>query len=829
MQRPSKAGVIFLLLFGSPFLVMGLVFALVSANKGDHNAWVGVIFGLIFATVGLGVMAAAIGGYRIANRQADRAAENPDKPWLWREDWASGRANGGDARANITIWVFTIIWDFISFFLAAMLLPKLLKDADPRALLVLIFPVAAVFITGFAIRGTLRLQRYGRTSFWFDSAPFSPGGRVKGVIRLKLPTAIPHGIDLRLSCKRRIVTGSGKNQSVNELVLWQQEKNVPADSVMQGLTGAEIPVELPIPPDAYETDTDNPNDSVRWELHAQADVPGADFNDNYELPVFRTQAAAAAAGESSSTFSGAATAPTPQVESPAPAPAETHVINREDEQGTTFYFPPLRNHGQALGVVAFATIWSAVVYFLWVHEGVPWIFRIVFSLFEVLIGYMLLSVVFGSALIRVRGGMLEVRSAILGIGSLKQMPFSDVAAISLLSQGRTNTAGDVLYGINIRKSDGRDINIAPSSLTHVEARWIVSKVESAMGRKQDTRVQFQSIYGAPPQPSPYSAGPSLPTNAPLRFKTGHKQIGVVAIAVWMLFMGLTFYRGFSRSGPVNRSRAGGNRARVTSIPRIPMTDADVERINALPVQQRAEELLERSINHDEHALEMFSDNIEEWTSEVRLTDHMKQLEARSLYSKDLRVRQANADLWLAMEGWHRNQEAVDLLLKRADQDKQYRPSAYFFLGMEGGRGIDSEHVFAVLSERAIEDTDPVVRQWAIEGLRFFKSDEALDVMFQSFTHDASYTVRDRAGCNLSDCGIFTRAQRMRFVPKLIELAGDRSLNPQMRNWVFMALREITDVSLAGDANSWQKWYEEHGAEKTREFESLPWYQVRGDE
>lgn len=260
-----------------------------------------------------------------------------------------------------------------------------------------------------------------------------------------------------------------------------------------------------------------------------------------------------------------------------------------------------------------------------------------------------------------------------------------------------------------------------------------------------------------------------------------------------------------------------------------MTDKDVVRISAFPAQQQAEELLARSLGHDERALKMFEQRIEGWTSNVRLTDRMKQLDAQASYSTDLRVRQADADLWLAMEGWHRNQEAVDALLRRAEQDQQYRPTAYYFLGMEGSRGIATAHAFAVLRDRARNDSDPVVRQWAVEGLRFFKTDDALEVLYQSFTQDASYTVRDRAGCNLSDCGIFTRAQRMRLVPRLIELANDRSLKPQMRNRVFMALREITDVSLPPDASAWRSWYAQHGAEKAADFEALPWYQVRGDQ
>jgi len=830
MQRASIFAAIFLALFGTPFLGMGLFFAFTAASRGGPQATLGVILGLFFACIGLGLIIAAIAGYRISKQQDAIRAANPDKRWLWRKDWAEGRAHGGDPRANVTAWVFTLFWDFISGFVGITVVPKLLATGDPKVLLAAIFPLAGVVITAFTVRGTLRILRYGRTALWCDTVPFCPGGRVKGVIHLKLPTSTPHGIDLRLSCKRRIVTGSGKNRSVNEMVLWQDEKNIPAESVMHGFPDAEIPVEFAIPPDVYETNDDNPNDRIYWQLHAKADVPGVDFTDNYELPVFRTGASVAAI-ERAELFAGmgAGTEVQSQVESPAPAPVSTHIVYREDEQGTSFYFPPLRNHGQALSVVAFATIWSAVVYFLWAHEGVPWLFRIMFSLFEILVGYMLLSVVFGSALIRVREGMLQVRSAILGIGSLQQIPFADIASISLLSQGQANTSGEALYGISIKRSDGREIKIAASSMTQVEARWVVSTLEHAMGRQQDTRVQFQSIYGAPPQRNAGFSGSVSQTNVPLQFRTAHKSVGLVAFAIWFAVAGFMFYRFFSNVRVNAVRRAPARVAAPVAIPTTPMTDADVVRIAALPVQQQAEELLARSIGHDERALETFEKNITEWTSEVRLSDRMKQLDPRATYSTDLRVRQADADLWLAMEGWHRNQEAVDLLLQRAAQDKAYRPTAYYMLGIEGARGVDTQHVFSVLRDRALNDPDPLVRQWAVEGLRFFKTDEALDVLFQSFTHDTNYTVRDRAGCNISDCGIFTRAQRMRFVPKLIELAEDRNLNSQMRNWVYMALREITDVSLPGDATAWKKWYMEHGEEKTAEFKALKWYQVRGDQ
>ena len=114
-------------------------------------------------------------------------------------------------------------------------------------------------------------------------------------------------------------------------------------------------------------------------------------------------------------------------------------------------------------------------------------------------------------------------------------------------------------------------------------------------------------------------------------------------------------------------------------------------------------------------------------------------------------------------------------------------------------------------------------------MRYLGSDEALDQLFDSFTHDPSDAVRNRAGCNVSDCGNFMRKQRMRMVPKLIELASDPQSGPQMRNWAFLALTEITDQTLPADASAWQDWYTQHGGEKMAEFEHSDWWKVRGDQ
>jgi len=66
------------------------------------------------------------------------------------------------------------------------------------------------------------------------------------------------------------------------------------------------------------------------------------------------------------------------------------------------------------------------------------------------------------------------------------------------------------------------------------------------------------------------------------------------------------------------------------------------------------------------------------------------------------------------------------------------------------------------------DKDPTVRQWLSRNALFGQRRSSRRTVH--FIHGRSrQRVRDRAGCNISDGGIFTRKQRMAMVPKLIDL------------------------------------------------------------
>jgi hypothetical protein len=717
---------------------------------------------------------------------------------------------------------------------------------------VLGFASIGVILFVAAFRASLRHHRFGNTYFELYSVPFSPGGHVTGKIHFQFSSRADHGIDLRLSCVRKTITGTGNNRSTVQTVLWQADQNVASGLLGMESSGRTIPVDFAIPANAYVTDHDNPSDQVLWLLHAEADVPGINYRDDFEVPVFRTSTAASVAADSSASPSGFSTSPAPDADSAAVlAPSHPQVVISSQAGGTEFYFRPLRTPARAVFLFVFAAIWTGAVYMLF-RSHAPWFFAAVFGLSDVLVIFALLHVALSSTRILVGNGEIVRTTRTLGIGSARHFPFFDIDAVCPVTSGQQGGGPqNTVYGIRLRTKNGQRVTLADEISSRQEARWVVSQIESLAGLKTDTSVQWDAPLGVsalppqPPQPfqTPFgaaqpgqfgAASPAWGTRQPQSPLAALVPVAAFGLALLGLF-GWQFSRMAALRSLANAARGSRSNAAKAKQPpprRVfaqPMTDADVARITALPAQDQAEELLERAIEHDSRALELFEQNVEGWLGKINMSARMRQLEYRSQYSRDLRVRYANADINLTLEGWQKNERAADLLIERAQTDPRYRAAAVYYLGMLAGRGVAYDKIHPVLLNYAKFDRDPIVRQWAVEGMRYLGKDEALDELWVSFTHDPAMHVRDRAGCNISDCGNFTRRQRMRMVPKFLEFLQDSTATPQMRNWCFMALREITDANIPNDPQAWQDWYGKHGAAKLAEFEALDWWQVRGDE
>jgi hypothetical protein len=258
-----------------------------------------------------------------------------------------------------------------------------------------------------------------------------------------------------------------------------------------------------------------------------------------------------------------------------------------------------------------------------------------------------------------------------------------------------------------------------------------------------------------------------------------------------------------------------------------LSEHNIEWMLTQPPQGQMEFLLSEAINHDHGATDWINKLVEGWHGKLKPTQRWQDLQDTALYSNDLRVRAAAIEINLAVYNLAKSDETADRLMRSGESYPGNRPFAAWELGMLANRGIEAERIHELLAQY-IHDPEEKTRYWAVEGLAHLGADDTIKDFLEVFRSDPSMDVRERAGCSLAKSGMLSREQRMKAVPGLLDLADDDSLNAITHNWVFQALREITNQYLPNDPKVWRSWYEKFGAQRTQEFRQGESWAVLGN-
>lgn len=448
-----------------------------SAPNPNWNAVAySMMFALVFSGVGAGLLALLALG-RKKQRAIDAAkAAYPAAPWMWRPDWAQGRVLSKTKSSMEMAWVLAIFWNLISwpiiYFAGSEILFRMQKN--PAALLAFLFPAVGIGLLVYAVRETLRWIEFGKTWFEMASVPGVIGRSLRGNIQARFPHGAAKGLGLKLSCVNRIITGSGKNQSTQEKVLWRDEATVSAGALTPSPEGTFIPIDFAIPADALPTDDTDRRNQILWMLQATADVPGVDYSDLFEIPVFRTKDSPA---ESETVDRSTAFAHVP--EGPVQRPADARVKVLPTPGGVCFDFTALRNPGMAIGTTIFFLAWTGIVWFLWTHA--PIIFPIFFGLFDVLLFFIVLGLWAGSSIVTIEAGTITIKAGLLGIGPRRTVACSEVSDITLVVGMQSGGAtGTPYYTIEL-VCPGRKMVVGTGVRDKREAEWLVSEMKKAIG------------------------------------------------------------------------------------------------------------------------------------------------------------------------------------------------------------------------------------------------------------------------------------------------------------------------------------------------------------
>ncbi len=216
------------------------------------------------------------------------------QPWLARKDWAAGRVAGANPFLGcIVIWIFALIWCGLSGVASWSILSHhmdAIHHQGPmpiplQGLFAIGFPIIALGLLGLAIRTTARALRFGRSTLTLDAVPVVPGGTLSGCIDCAVESQLEPSFDLTVSCNYKWYSGVGKNTESHTEVLWSDEYECTGERSAALADGSSIPVRFSLPGAAVPTGPYQ-RGTVSWNLKAASSLPGLDFEDDFDLPVF---------------------------------------------------------------------------------------------------------------------------------------------------------------------------------------------------------------------------------------------------------------------------------------------------------------------------------------------------------------------------------------------------------------------------------------------------------------------------------------------------------------------------------------------------------------
>ena len=301
-------------------------------------------------------------------------------------------------------------------------------------------------------------------------------------------------------------------------------------------------------------------------------------------------------------------------------------------------------------------------------------------------------------------------------------------------------------------------------------------------------------------------GPASDLSSPKSIKPGGNPRVIIAVAAGAL-LGFAFLNGgTARAAWTEISQYLSLQGKPEPASPAIMSAHELEKLDQQSAQRQAELLLERAINHYEGANDQIAARSDSWHGHLKLSAQLNSLITTGLNSNDLRVRAAAIEVDLAAMSVAKTSENMESLIRQAEAGPQsQRIWALWTLGLLGNRGVAPERANQVLVAQ-LQDSNPEIRHWAVEGLAYLGTNETIAPLLQIFHDDPSPMVRERAACSLAQSGMLTQEQRRTVIPQLLNYADDASLDAQTHTWVYQALRDITGQNLPEDPGAWRDWY-----------------------
>lgn len=407
-----------------------------------------MILVIIFGGAGLGFIIVALKGKQVYETVSDKT-----KPWLSRPEWNDGIIKSSAKLGMVVFWGVAIIWNLISFPVAFISLPKMLEKQEYMGLFVLLFPLIGLGLFYSAIKNTLEWRRFGRTPLVMDPFPGSIGGDIGGSIKINMPYDADVAFKITLSCLRSYMSGSGKNRSRHEEIIWQDEGYARVKSMVDQIElQFRFGVEEGLP--ASEKHSSNYH---LWRINVEAEMVGVDLDRSFEIPVYQTE-------QRSIHLNFDSTKEHPHESGKVTAELLLPIILVGNSKH--IYYPMFRKPGRSIGLLIFGGIFAGVGVFLWFEAKQEGFMLYFMSTIFTLVGGAIVAGGFYTALnslrVTLNGQTITSIRRLLGIPiSQHSVSYSDVQSIDV-KKGMSSSSGkkhSIEYSV-LAKLPGKKITLA---------------------------------------------------------------------------------------------------------------------------------------------------------------------------------------------------------------------------------------------------------------------------------------------------------------------------------------------------------------------------------
>jgi hypothetical protein len=434
------------------------------------------IFLFVFGGVGLGLL---IFIWRAPKDKDATLPQYRDAPWLLNHDWQTPTIRSGSKTAMWGAWAFAAFWNLISAVTPFMAYQEVTENQNYLALIALLFPLVGILLLTWAVRRTLEWRRFGPAPVTLDPFPGSIGGHVGGTIDLNLPYDSAARFQLTLTSLHSYVSGSGKNRSRREKAQWQDELVAHAEP---GGKGTRLTFRFDVPEGLAESDAQQDGDAYDlWRMNLSADLPGADLDRDYDIPVYATAV-------SSRHLSSLAVERSRGAQNDvADARVRDIVQIKQGVMGRSMFYPMGRHLLANVFGIIFGAAFAGAGYFLIVHEGAT-IFGSIFGGVGALVALAAFYMMSNSLEVSQDGTSVHTVRRWLGFPiSRKSMPRSRIVRLGKKKSMKTQSGGKhtIYYAIHLIDEADNKLVVGDGFKGESEANAAIRLISREFGLRPD--------------------------------------------------------------------------------------------------------------------------------------------------------------------------------------------------------------------------------------------------------------------------------------------------------------------------------------------------------